>query len=177
VIRVQRLGMCSAVAVAAALLASSGLASTRSAVSVRPDQSSVSTKLGHKFAFRTTIANRDASPAGLIAHLNVVSLSSRVYVDPEDWSAHRTRYLPSIPRGRSLTIPWKLEAVNSGEFAIYVTVLPRNGGTLLAAGSPVRVTVAERRTLNSGGILPLAIGIPAVLALIWGGVRLRRRLV
>jgi hypothetical protein len=39
----------------------------------------------------------------------------------------------------------------------------------------VQVTVAERRTLDAGGILPLALGVPAVLGLAAGGLALRRR--
>jgi hypothetical protein len=37
------------------------------------------------------------------------------------------------------------------------------------------VTVAERRTLDAGGILPLALGMPIVLGLAAGGMALRRR--
>jgi hypothetical protein len=37
------------------------------------------------------------------------------------------------------------------------------------------VEIADRRTLDSGGILPLALGIPALLALVLVGVRVRRR--
>jgi hypothetical protein len=39
----------------------------------------------------------------------------------------------------------------------------------------VRISIAERKTLNSGGILPLAVGVPAFLALLALGVRIRRR--
>ena len=34
--------------------------------------------------------------SGLVAHLNVVGLSSGIYVDPEDWSEERTKYLPPL---------------------------------------------------------------------------------
>lgn len=48
-------------------------------------------------------------------------------------------------------------------------------GPLTLPEPAVHVSIAERRTLNSGGILPLAAGIPASLALLALGVRLRRR--
>lgn len=38
----------------------------------------------------------------------------------------------------------------------------------------VRVAVADRRTLNSGGILPLALGIPAFLGLLAFSVKVKR---
>jgi hypothetical protein len=36
------------------------------------------------------------------------------------------------------------------------------------------VRIQDRKTLNSGGILPLALGLPALLGLLALGVRLRR---
>jgi hypothetical protein len=52
-------------------------------VTVGVDRSRIATQLGDKFLFRSTIVNRGSTPAsGLIAHLNVLSLRSNVYVDP-----------------------------------------------------------------------------------------------
>jgi hypothetical protein len=66
--------------------------------------------------------------------------------------------------------------VNSGSFGVYVAVLPQGGtGRRPATGPTVRVTVEQRKTLNSGGILPLALGIPAFLGALTLGLRLRRR--
>jgi LPXTG-motif cell wall-anchored protein len=39
----------------------------------------------------------------------------------------------------------------------------------------VRLRIRDRKTLNSGGILPLALGVPAALGLLTLGVRRRRR--
>ena len=41
--------------------------------------------------------------------------------------------------------------------------------------SAVRFEVLERDTLNAGGILPLALGVPAALALLAAAVHLTRR--
>ena len=82
---------------------------------VAVSRSAVSTRLGDDFGFSTRITNRGATPlSGLVAHLNVVGLSSGIYVDPEDWSSERTRYLPPIPAGGSTTLPWPIKAVNGG---------------------------------------------------------------
>ena len=146
------------------------------AVALRVDRNEISTRVGQRFSFRTTISNRSAGSArGLLAHLNVVSLREGVYVDPEDWSSHRTRYLAAIPSGGSTMITWRLQAVNTGAFSVYVAVLPSDGRAVLGVASPVRVAVAQKTTLDSGGILPLVVGIPALLGLAWGGVRARRR--
>ena len=141
------------------------------------DRAAVATQLGHAFVIRSTISNSAASPAaGLIAHLNVLSLRGDVYVDPEDWSSQRTRYLPPIPAHGSTTLTWKLDAVNAGDVGVYVAVLPgARAAAEPTAGPVVRVTIADRRTLDAGGILPLALGIPALLGLLALAVRLARR--
>jgi hypothetical protein len=143
---------------------------------VSNDRVGISSALGHKFVFHTTIRNEGATPAsGLIAHLNVVDLSGHTYVDPEDWSSRRTRYLPPIPAGGSTALAWRMNAVNSGTIGVYVAVLPRSGAPVPPTTGPtVRVQIKDRKTLNSGGILPLALGLPALLGVVALGVRVRR---
>ena len=164
-----------ALAVAALTLICADAASA--SVSVTVDRIGVATGLGKRFAFRSTVVNTGPGEArGLVAHLNVASLRPGVYVDPEDWSTSRTRYLDPIPAGGTATVRWSLQAVNAGSFAVYVAVLPADAaGRPPTVGRTVRVTVAERRTLDAGGILPLALGVPAVLGLAAGGLALRRR--
>ena len=164
-----------AVSVALALAGPALSGSNRIAVTV--DRTAISTSLGHKFSIRSRITNNGGSAASsLVAHLNVLSLRPDVYLDPEDWSSHRTRYLPAIPVGGSVTITWRMQAVNAGSIAVFVAVLPQSGEPRPPATGPtVHVSIARRTTLNSGGILPLALGIPALLAALSVGLRLRRR--
>jgi hypothetical protein len=167
-----------ALAVAATLAVTLAGPSTAGAdVSVRVDRTGVATGLGKRFTFRSTITNPGPGEArGLVAHLNIASLRPDVYVDPEDWSTGRTRYLDPIPAGRTATVQWSLQAVNAGAFAVYVAVLPAGAAARPpVVGRTVRVTVAERRTLDAGGILPLALGVPAAVGLAAGGLALHRR--
>lgn len=159
-----------------AVLLSAAAAQAANRLSVTVDRTSISARLGHKFTFRSTITNRGSkSASGLIAHLNVLSLRAGVYVDPEDWSSQRVRYVPTIAPGAAKTITWRLQAVNAGEFGVYVAVIPRPDVPQPALTGPtIRVVVADRRTLNSGGIVPLALGVPALLALLTIGVRRHR---
>ena len=149
----------------------------RAAVTVTNDRSSIDPKLGHKFTFHSRMFNRSSAPAtGLVAHLNVVDLSGHTYVDPEDWSTQRTRYLHPIPPNGATTLTWPLNGVNAGTVGIYVAVLPRSGAPVAPVTGPtIRVRIQDRRTLNSGGILPLALGIPAAIGLLAVGVRSSRR--
>ena len=145
------------------------------AVTVAPEQ--IATRLGGKFSFTSTITNDSTTAArGLIAHLNVLSLRAGTYVDPEDWSSNRTRYLDPIAPGKSATITWPMQAVNDGDFGIYVAVLPEDGAPVPPLTGPtIHLEVAGRKTLNAGGIVPLVLGIPAALGLLALGVRIRRR--
>jgi hypothetical protein len=151
-------------AVALALLAPAASAAPVP-VSVTADRTIVSTEIGRDFALHTKIVNRGSlSTPPLVAHLNVLSLQPEVYLDPEDWSSHRTRFLGPVPAGSSRAITWKVKAVTSGEAAIFVAVLPQQGGAQPPANSPtVHVSISKRTTLNSGSILPLAAGMPAAL--------------
>lgn len=137
------------------------------------DRSAVAIRLGKSFAFTSTLA-ADSAPTGrLVAHLNVVSLDPATYVDPEDWSTHRTRYVDSVAAGRSRSIRWSVKAVSAGRIAIYVTAVPAGGSGPIAIGPPLRVQVADRRTLNSGGVVPLALAVPAAVVAVAFAARRR----
>jgi hypothetical protein len=164
-------------ALLAALALAGGAGAQAGPASVTVDRGQISTGLGDEFAFETTIANSAATETeALVAHLNILSLRDGVYVDPEDWSSERTWYLGTIPADRSRAITWNLKAIGSGSFAAYVAVLPQNSPTEAPTVSPtIQIAVEERRLADSGGILPLALGIPALLGVLAGGVRLARR--
>lgn len=165
-----------ATVVVIALLAAAPAAGASGPLSVSLDRTQVATRLGHTFAFHSTIGNHGTSPAaGLIAHLNVLSLRGGVYVDPEDWSSHRTRYLRPIPAGGSTTITWRIKAVNAGSIGVYVAVLPASGAPVTPTTGPtLRLSIADRKSLNSGGIVPLALGMPALLVALLLAARITR---
>jgi hypothetical protein len=149
-------------------------------IAIATSRVQVVTRVGDSFRFESAIANRGTAPVpGLIAHLNVVSLTRDVYVDPEDWSSARTQFLAPIPAGGSRTLSWNVKAVNGGDFAVYVVVLPSRprqaAGRTLAASPAVAVHVAEHRTLSAGGALPIVLGVPGLLALLMIALRMRRR--
>jgi hypothetical protein len=149
-------------------------------VGVSLSRTSTSVGIGDSFGFTSTVTNQGSAPvSGLVAHLNVLSFTHGVYVDPEDWSSNRTRYLDPIPPGHSTTVHWTVKAVNGGDFGIYVAAL----GTPAAGTSPTEPTVSpalvahvtEQKNVNPQGVLPLALGIPAIVAAAMGAVRLRAR--
>jgi hypothetical protein len=166
-----------AAVLAAAAVVAGPAAAASGPLTVSTDRSQLSTRLGHSFDFQTTIANHgDTAAAGRIAHLNVLSLRPGIYVDPEDWSSHRTRYLPPIPSHGSTTLSWRVKAVNAGSIGVYVAVLPASGSPVRPPTGPLlKVSIADRKSLNTGGIAPLALSVPLALAALLVAVRVRRR--
>lgn len=164
-------------ALAAGLVLAAPAQTQDAGVSVDVDRSRITTGLGEKFSFRSTITNDGSLPlSGQVAHLNVLSLVEGTYVDPEDWSSNRTRYLEPIPAGGSATITWQMQAVNDGEFGVYVAVLPESGEAVPPVTAPtIHLDVEAKRSLNPSGMVPVALGIPILLGLLAFAVRLSRR--
>jgi hypothetical protein len=121
------------------------------AITMNQDQ--LTAQLGQTLTVESVVSG--SGPA--IAHLNVVSLDG-VYVDLEDWTQDVTQ---PVPAGRETSLDWEFQAVNPGHFAVYVVLIPKSGE--LVAGPAVHVTVSPRRTLDTGGALPVAIAVPALL--------------
>ncbi len=144
-------------------------------LSVSNDRSAVRTRIGGRFTFTSTVTN-DGSQArsGLVAHLNVLSTDPDVYVDPEDWSTHRTVYLDPLAAHGSVRLPWKVQAVNDGHFVLYVAITTRSGAAPVVASDGVRLTSTAQRTVNAGGVLPIALGVPGVVLLLLMATLVRR---
>jgi hypothetical protein len=166
------------------LLATAGVAPSASAaqpstpgVTVSFDQRDVTTTVGHRFRPSSTIRNNGDQPlTGLVAHLDVLSVRPSVYVDPEDWSARRTVYLDRLPAHGTVSVPWKMQVVNAGRFVVFVTVSRKNGPALVDAGDGLRLSASAQRTIDTSGILPIVLGIPAAVLVLLLLTARRRRL-
>lgn len=149
-------------------------------VDVALDRDRLSTVVGERFTVRSRFVNPGpASTDPSLAHLNVASLTSDVYVDPEDWSSSRSRPVASLAAGTATSLTWELQAVNAGSFDVYVVLLPNGASSAgtgpLVVSRPMHVRVAERRALNAGGSLPVVFGVPVLLGLLVVAARYRVR--
>jgi len=172
-----RIGVACALPLALLTTYDAAAASTESAivagqVVVELDQSDVAASPGQKVTFESTVRNTGDRPLpDYVAHLNILSTDKSVYVDPEDWSEDRTKFMAPLAPGESANLNWKVKAVTGGRVAIYVAVLPQAGRPAISPAMNVRIE--DTKDLNSGGVLPLALGVPALLGA--GTVVLRRR--
>jgi hypothetical protein len=147
---------------------------------VSVSKSGVSALTGDTFTVTSEVTNSGskATPP-LIANLDFVALDQGTYIDPEDWSPQRTLVLDPIAAGSSATQSWTIKPVLAGNVAAYVVILP-SSPTLATAGplvsSPaIYLHVEEHRALNPGGVLPVVIAVPGVLAMAFAGLRVARR--
>jgi hypothetical protein len=148
-------------------------------LSVSVSRSEVSALTGDTFTFTSEVTNTGSKVTPpLIANLDFVALDQGTYIDPEDWSPQRTLVVDPIAAGSSATQSWTIKPVLTGDVAAYVVVLP-SSPTLATAGplvsSPaIYLHVEEHRALNPGGVLPVVLAVPGVLALAFGGLRVAR---
>jgi hypothetical protein len=147
---------------------------------VSVSKSEVSTLTGDTFTLTSEVTNSGskATPP-LIANLDFVALDQGTYIDPEDWSPQRTLVVDPIAAGSSATQSWTIKPVLAGNVAAYVVILP-SSPTLATSGplvsSPaIYLHVEEHRALNPGGVLPVVLAVPGVLAFAFAGLRVARR--
>lgn len=159
--------------IATALAAPQPAAAQEAGMEITLDQSHVTTSVGRVLTLESRIVNHGSVPsAPMLAHVNVASVDGG-YVDLEDWSAEVTQHVEALQPGQDTTLTWDLQAVNAGSFHVYVVLLP-NSGTLVPSGS-TRVDVGQKRNLNAGGVLPVAIAIPLILGIGAAAIRYRTR--
>jgi hypothetical protein len=147
---------------------------------IEVSESERTTLVGDSFTFTSTISNdgSDATPT-LIANLDFVSVDHSTYVDPEDWSPERTLIVAPIDAGASATQSWTINTVLQGKVAAYVVVLPDatqpTAIDRLATSPPIYMHVSEQRKLNPGGVLPVVLIVPGLIAAAFTGLQVSRR--
>jgi ABC-type transport system involved in cytochrome c biogenesis permease component len=139
------------------------------------------TKTGDEFDFITQVKNIDPHKQSgpLVVAMNIINLGSGQPVDPEDWSPERTQAIGSLEPGQASDLTWTIESILKGDYLIYMVVTPKPVGSTSTsqpvASSAIHLTVKPHTRLNPGGILPLAIGTPTALTVVWLGLRAVRR--
>jgi ABC-2 type transport system permease protein len=139
------------------------------------------TKTGDEFDFQTKVKNIDPHKQSgpLLVAMNIVNLGSGQPVDPEDWSPERTQAIDSLKPGQASELTWTIESILKGDYLIYMVVTPKPVGSTSTsqpvASSAIHLTVKPHTRLNPGGIMPLAIGTPTALTVVWLGLRAMRR--
>jgi hypothetical protein len=122
---------------------------------------------GDYVTVRAQITN--AGPQALsdiTTYLSLVDTQNKMPVDLEDWSAERGRFIGTIEPGKTLPLDWKIHFVKPGTYELVVVASP--AGSRTPEVSPVtRFHVNPKRNLNPGQVLPVALGTPLALMLLF----------
>ncbi|GEM_PF-6935591 len=163
------------VASIAVIATASQAAEPLDAVSIEVTPTEVEVQLGERIDLTVTVTNNgEAAVEGLIAHIDITDLDVSGSVDPEDWVKTLSRDVGTLEAGQSATRTWNVQPISSGSFTVYAVALAPEGSTA-AASNVVTVDVAHRASLNPQGVLPVSIGVPAVIGALLL-TRLRRRI-
>ena len=130
-------------------------------------------KMGDRLAFQSVIRNAGSRPIkGVVAWLGLVQVDpgQEQPVDLEDWSAHKAITVAELAPGQSVSTEWPMRLIAAGHYRVVVSAAAGDG--VLSASPFVDVTVQQKSVVESGRVLPVALGVPALLV---GGLLLRQR--
>jgi hypothetical protein len=132
-------------------------------VAVHVEPASASVDLGQHLVLHVTVSNAGERPTpALVIHLDITDPSRSTSVDPEDWTSTLSRRIDPVPPGGATTLDWRVQPIGGGAFLAYVVAL-EPASTDLVTSNAVRIDVGHRRSLNPGGILAVAIGVPVLI--------------
>jgi hypothetical protein len=151
-----------------------GNAQVAGAVTLTIDPASASVVLGESQKLSIEVANTANEPSPpLVIHLDIADPEVSKSVDPEDWTSVLSKPIGVVEAGATRTVDWEVQPITSGTFMVYAVALA-SGVDDLAVSNVTTVEVVDQRSLNPGGILPVAITTPAIVGVLLA-TRLRRR--
>ncbi|HUW49532.1 MAG TPA: hypothetical protein VMV75_00800 [Sulfuricella sp.] len=153
----------------AAFLVTSGAVDAASGLSIAlvPDKSNpTAPEMGNWLKFNSIIKNTGDTPlAGLVVWISLVQVDSghEQPVDLEDWSAHKALVIPNLNPGQAIGADWAMRLIQAGDYRVVLSATERHAATLYV--SPFAdFHVRRKPTVESGRILPVAVGMPLLLA-------------
>ena len=130
-------------------------------LTMQPSTSTVT--LGDNLEINIDVTNTGDEPTeALVVHIDITDPSQTSSVDPEDWTATLSKRIGSLDPGQTSTVNWRIQPISGGTFSVYAIALAPNVDTI-AASNVLHVVVDAQRSLNPNGILPVAIGAPALV--------------
>lgn len=176
----RRAAVLLALLLAAAPLAASAqdqVAASRLQVALAPDAANpASPRMGDRLRFHAAIRNPvDGGLAeGIVAWLTILRVDAgrEQAIDLEDWSADKAVTLRRLPPGATARSDWSLRLIAPGSYRVLVSAASRDAPVPAVAASAI-FHVAPKPVVDSARVLPVALGVPALLGLLLAA-RLRR---
>lgn len=148
-------------------LASSSAFAGPLAVDMKPAAINPATpQMGDHLEFRSIIRNTGTKTInGVIAWISLVQIDKgkEQPVDLEDWSAHKAVAEQALAPGASIETKWPMRLIQSGHYRVVVSAVSRDG-TELTPSQFADFTVKQKPVVESARVLPVAFGVPVLIA-------------
>jgi hypothetical protein len=95
-------------------------------------------------------------------------------MDLEDWSANKAIKVDTIPPHGTYKGQWPMRLIDSGSYVAYITVVDKNDNSPISS-TLSRLEIKRVLRLNPNNVLPVAIGEPITLGMVFLFVAFRRR--
>ena len=154
---------------------SSGFAASRISVSIDPP--SVQANMGDKIIYAGTITNNsDKAVKNLIAYISLANVTpgKEAPMDLEDWSANKALKVDVIQPHGAYEGKWPMRLIDSGSYAAYITVVDKDEAAPVSSVMS-HLDIKRILRLNPNNVLPIAIGEPVIIGVVFLLIRLKRR--
>ncbi|MCG6863202.1 MAG: hypothetical protein LJE70_18335 [Chromatiaceae bacterium] len=164
------------------LLAGLALGTARAAnvnIGLQPDKTNPSTPtMGDWMHFHSLITNTSEQPIeGLVAWISLVEVTPgrEQPMDMEDWGAQKAVTGTRLAPGAPLATDWPIRLIQSGDYRVVISATDRNEQTVYTSPTS-QFHVARKPVVESSRILPVALGLPLLIAgaMVYRGWRQRR---
>jgi len=153
----------------------SASAASRIAVSINPPF--IQANMGDKITYVGTITNNsDRAVNNIIAYISLVNVTpgKEAPLDLEDWSANKAIKVDTIPPRGTYEGQWPMRLIDSGSYVAYITVVDKNDNTPLSSDMS-HLEIKRILRLNPNNVLPVAIGEPVFIGMVFMVIAFRRR--
>ena len=133
--------------------------------------------MGDHLQFWSTITNKSTRPIeGLVAWISLVEVDpgNEQPVDLEDWSAHKAIAGAALGPYQSLRTAWPMRLIKGGDYRVVVSVTDRDTRTVFTSPT-IEFHVTQKPVLQTGRILPVAVGVPILIFCFIAFYKVRRR--
>jgi len=118
---------------------------------------------GDFVSVQVTITNISSQPiSDVTTYLSLVDTQDKLPVDLEDWSAEKGLFIGTIAAGQTLPLNWKIHFVKAGRYSLII-IASRADHPVPEVSSQTTFNVNQKRNLNPGKVLPVALGMPLVV--------------
>jgi hypothetical protein len=154
---------------------SPGFAASRITVSINPPF--IQANMGERITYTGTISNHsDKEVANIIAYISLANITQgkEAPMDLEDWSANKAIKVDTIPPLGTYDGKWPMRLIDSGSYVAYITIVDKNNDIPISS-TMSHLEIKRILRLNPNNVLPVALGEPILLGIVFMFIYFRRK--